>query len=33
MELLSYGDQVKVLEPTNLQKQIDKQLKSALKNY
>lgn len=33
MELLSYGDQVEVLEPENLQKQIKKQLQKALKNY
>jgi predicted DNA-binding transcriptional regulator YafY len=33
MELLSYGDQVKVLEPINLRKQIREQLQKALENY
>ena len=33
MELLSYGDQVKVLEPANLKKTIKKQLQQALKSY
>ena len=33
MEILSYGDQVKVLEPNSLQKQIRNQLENALKNY
>jgi len=33
MELLSYGDQVKVIEPKSLQKQIQEQLKNALKSY
>ena len=33
MELLSYGDQVKVLEPESLKKTIKKQLQQALKSY
>jgi predicted DNA-binding transcriptional regulator YafY len=33
MEILSYGDQVKVVEPMELQQQITAQLKNALKNY
>jgi len=33
MELLSYGDQVKVLEPKSLQKDIKNQLESASKKY
>jgi predicted DNA-binding transcriptional regulator YafY len=33
MEILSYGDQVKVLEPNSLQKQIRNQLENTLKNY
>ncbi|GAB2765803.1 helix-turn-helix transcriptional regulator [Salinimicrobium soli] len=33
MELLSYGNQVKVLEPESLKKTIKTQLKQALKNY
>ncbi|WP_455429857.1 WCX domain-containing protein, partial [Longispora fulva] len=32
-ELLSYGNQVKVLEPESLKKTIKTQLKQALKNY
>lgn len=33
MELLSYGDQVKVLKPGSLKKQIKAQLQAALENY
>lgn len=33
MEILSYGDQIKVLEPIQLQQEIKEQLKSSLKNY
>lgn len=33
MELLSYGDQVQVLEPAGLRKVIKKQLQQALKSY
>jgi predicted DNA-binding transcriptional regulator YafY len=33
MELLSYGDQVKVLEPESLKKTIKSQLQKALKTY
>ncbi|CAL67527.1 helix-turn-helix transcriptional regulator [Christiangramia forsetii] len=33
MEILSYGDQVKVLEPENLQETISKNLKAALNLY
>jgi predicted DNA-binding transcriptional regulator YafY len=33
MELLIYGDQVKILEPTNLKEQIIGQLQKALENY
>ena len=33
MEILSYGDQVKVIEPKNLMKKIAEDLKSALSQY
>jgi len=33
MELLSYGDQVRVVEPKSLQKEIREQLQSALNSY
>ena len=33
MEILSYGDQVKVLEPENLKETISKNLKAALNQY
>ena len=33
MEILSYGDQVKVMEPESLQKQIKAQLKNSLEKY
>jgi len=33
MEILSYGDQVKVIDPENLSQQIKKQFKNGLKHY
>ncbi len=33
MELLSYADQVKVVEPISLKKQIQEQVKNSLKSY
>ncbi len=33
MEILSYGDQIKVVEPEGLKSEIKKELKSCIGNY